>query len=136
MISERGCFWFLGCRARWWACLLDPSAMALKFCDSKSCSPERVLFCLLFFKKCFLEPHLWHMEVPRVWVESELRFPAYARITATQDPSHVCDLHHSSRQHWILNPLSEAQDRTRNLMVPSWIFFCCATTGTPWPTFE
>ena len=28
------------------------------------------------------------------------------------DPSLVCDLHHSSRQCWILNPLSEARDWT------------------------
>ena len=27
--------------------------------------------------------------------------------------------------------LSEARDRTHSLMVPSWIYFCCATTGTP-----
>ena len=40
------------------------------------------------------------------------------------------DLHQSSRQRQILNPLSEARDRTRNLMVPSWIRFRCATTGT------
>uniref|UniRef100_A0A8D0MAB9 Transcription initiation factor IIA gamma chain n=1 Tax=Sus scrofa TaxID=9823 RepID=A0A8D0MAB9_PIG len=26
-----------------------------------------------------------------------------------------------SRQHWIPNPLSEARDRTHNLMIPSWI---------------
>ena len=31
------------------------------------------------------------------------------------------DLHQSSRRRQILNPLSEARDRTRNLMVPSWI---------------
>ena len=37
------------------------------------------------------------------------------------DPSRICDPHHSSRQHWILNPLREARDLTRNLMVPSWI---------------
>ena len=30
-----------------------------------------------------------------------------------------------------LNPLSEAGDQTRNLMVPSWIHFLCATMGTP-----
>ena len=30
----------------------------------------------------------------------------------------------------ILNPLSEARDCTRNLMVPSRIHFLCATTGT------
>ena len=31
----------------------------------------------------------------------------------------VCNLHHSSRQHRIINPLSKGRDRTRNLMVPS-----------------
>ena len=46
------------------------------------------------------------------------------------DQSHVCNLHHSSRQCWILNPLSEARDRTCNLTVPSQICFCCAMTGT------
>ena len=59
----------------------------------------------------------------------ELQVPATA--TATQDPSHVCDLHHSSRQHWILKPLSEARDQTCNVMVPSWIRFLCAMVGTP-----
>ena len=33
----------------------------------------------------------------------------------------VCNLHHSSQQRQILNPLSKARDQTRNLMVPSWI---------------
>ena len=28
--------------------------------------------------------------------------------TATSDLSRVCNLHHSSWQHWILNPLSES----------------------------
>ena len=37
------------------------------------------------------------------------------------DPSCVCDLHHSSWQHRILNPLSEARDWARNLMVGSWL---------------
>ena len=46
----------------------------------------------------FLGPHLQHMEVPRLEVQSELLLLAYARDTATQDPSSVCDLHYSSRQ--------------------------------------
>ena len=54
-----------------------------------------------------------------------------ARATAMPDPSRVCSLHHSSRQCQTLNPLSEARDGTRNLMVPSQIRFCCATIGTP-----
>ena len=40
---------------------------------------------------------------------------AYVRATAMQDPSHVYDLHHSSWQRRILNPLSEARDRTPKL---------------------
>ena len=49
------------------------------------------------------------MEVPRLWVQLELQLLAFATATAMQDPSHVCNLHHSSRQHQILNPLSEGQ---------------------------
>ena len=37
------------------------------------------------------------------------------QLTATPDP----------------NPLSEARDQTRNLMITSWIRFHCATAGTP-----
>ena len=40
---------------------------------------------------------------------------------SNMDLSHVSNLHHSSRQRRILNPLSSARDRTLNLMVPSWI---------------
>ena len=56
----------------------------------------------------FLGLQLWHIEVPRLGVESELQLPAY--ITTMWDPSCVCDLHCSSRQWQILNPLSEARD--------------------------
>ena len=48
------------------------------------------------------------MEVSRQGLELELQLLAYARATATPDPSRVCDLHHKSWQHGILNPLSEA----------------------------
>ena len=64
-------------------------------------------------------------------VKLELQLPAYTTATAMQDPSCACDLHHSSQQCSLLNPVSEARDRTGNLMVPSWIHFCCAMTGTP-----
>ena len=69
------------------------------------------------------------MEVPRLGVQSELQLPAYARATAMPDPSHICDLHHSSQQHQILNPLSKARDLTHNLMFPSQIRFKCTMTG-------
>ena len=88
-------------------------------------------FCLSFLSFVLLGMHPWHMEVPRLRVESELLLPAYARATATPDPSHICYLHHSSWQRRILNPLMEGRDRTHNLMVPSWISFRCTTTGIP-----
>ena len=53
----------------------------------------------LSFFFCFLGPYLWHMEIPRLWLKSELQLPACATATATRDPSHICDLHHSSQQH-------------------------------------
>ena len=42
----------------------------------------------------------------------------------------AASLHHSSQQCWILNPLSEARDGTRNFMLTSRIIFCCSTTET------
>ena len=67
-------------------------------------------FCFLFFVFCFLGPHPQGMEVPRLGVESELQMPAYTTATDMPDLSRVCDLHHSSLQHWTLDPLSEARD--------------------------
>ena len=80
---------------------------------------------LFFFFWSFLGLHLRHMQVPRIGVESELQLPAM------QDPSHVCNVYHSSQQCQILNSWSEARDRTFNLMVPSQICFCCATKRIP-----
>ena len=60
--------------------------------------------------------HLQHMEVPRLGFKSELQLPAYTIATATPDPSHICDLHHSSWQRRILSPLNEARDQIRILM--------------------
>ena len=56
------------------------------------------------------------MEVPRLEVESELQLLVYTTATATRDPSHICDLHHSSWQGQILNTPSGAGDRTCILM--------------------
>ena len=64
------------------------------------------------------------MEVPRLAVESELQLPAYATAIAMPDLSCICNLHHSSWQRQILNPLSKARDQTRNLMDTSQIRFC------------
>ena len=63
------------------------------------------------------------MEVPSLGVESELQLLAYTTATATQNPSCFCDLHHSSRQCWIPNPLSKARNQTCILMDTSQIHF-------------
>ena len=71
-----------------------------------------------------LGPHPQHVEGPRLGVQLELMLPAFATATATWDPSLlVCDLHHSSWQRQILNPLSEAWDRACVLMDASQIRF-------------
>ena len=47
------------------------------------------------------------------------------------DPSHICNLHHSSRQRWILKSLSKARNQTCILMDASQIYFLWARMGTP-----
>ena len=56
------------------------------------------------------------MEILRLGVQLELLLPAYTTATAMWDLSCVWDLHHSSQQHQILNPLSKARDRTHIFM--------------------
>ena len=81
-----------------------------------------IYFTFFFFLPVFLGPHWRHMEVPRPGVESKLQLPTYTTATATPDPSRICDLHHSSRQHQIL--LREARDRTHILMDASRVCYC------------
>ena len=64
-------------------------------------------------------------------VESELQLPAYTTATAMWDPSHVCNLHHSSQQRRILNPLSKARDQIHIPLDTGQIHFHCTTTETP-----
>ena len=66
--------------------------------------------CLLIYLLTILGPLPWHVEVPRLGVELELQLLAYTTIIVTPDPSHVFDLHHSSQQRQLLNPLSKARD--------------------------
>ena len=88
-----------------------------------------------FIFSCFLGLQLWHTEVPRLGVESELQLLAYATATPVEDLSHICDLHHSSQQCRILNPLSKARDWTHVLMNASQIHFHWAMMGTPNKSF-
>ena len=63
------------------------------------------------------------MEVPRLGVKLELQLLTYTTATAMRDPSHICDLHGSSQQRWILNPLSEVRDQTSILMDTSQVHY-------------
>ena len=93
-----------------------------------SCLPSSSANCLLIssgflFFPPFLQLHLHHIEFPKLGVESALQLLAYAAATAMPDPSLISDLHHSSRQHWILNPLSKARDQTHILVDTSWVYY-------------
>ena len=65
------------------------------------------------------------MKVPKLRVKLELQLLAYS--TAMRDPIHVYDLHHSSQQHQIPDPLKEDRDQTHVLMDTSQIHFLCTT---------
>ena len=65
----------------------------------------------LFFFFCFLGPHL--QEVPRLGVHW----------------SCICDLHHNSWQHQILNPLSKARVQTHILMDTSQVYILLSHNG-------
>ena len=71
-----------------------------------------IFFCF-FFLFCFLGPHLKHMEIPRLGVQSELQLPAYTTATAMPGLSHICGL----QQWWIPGPLSEARDQICIFMI-------------------
>ena len=65
------------------------------------------------------------MEVPKLGIKSELQLPAY---TPQPQPRQIraataTYIHHSSRQHQILNPLSQARDRTCILMDTSRVHY-------------
>ena len=64
------------------------------------------------FSFSFFFAHPRHMDVSRLGVESEIQLPAYTTATVSWDPSHICNLHHSSWQRRILNPLSKARGQT------------------------
>ena len=84
-------------------CLLDASGFLRPFSWGSLFFLISMIIYLFIF--VFLPPHPWHMEVPRLGIEWELQLPATATVTATRDPSCICNIHHSSQQcgsftHW------------------------------------
>ena len=60
--------------------------------------PHRLLRDLVFLSFSFLGLHLWHMEVPRLGVGSELQLPQPQQYQICDIICDICDLHHSSQQ--------------------------------------
>ena len=110
---------------------MDVNISLLIFNALRPLSVTRISFFSFFFFFSFLGLDMWQLEVPRLEVESELQLSACTTVIAMQDPSCVCNLHHSSQKHQILNPQSESRDWTYILMNTSWVCYCWATTGTP-----
>jgi len=120
--------------AKWWSRKLRPSLLI-------KVSTKIISFFFFFFFSfsLFRAPptgygsSIW--EVSRLGVKLELQLLAYPTATVTWDVSLDFDLHHSSGQCWILNPLSKATDRTWILMDTSQVCYHWATMGTPILTF-
>ena len=89
------------------------SQLLQKHCGGK----KAFLYLYLFY---FLGLHSRHME-----------HLVYTTATATPDLSCICNLHHSSPQHQIPNPLSQAWAPTCILMDTNQVHYCWATMGTP-----
>ena len=69
---------------------------------------------IIFF--FFLGPSPQHMEVSRLGVALELTATSLCHSHNNLGSSHICDLHHSLRQHQSPDPLSEARHQILILM--------------------
>ena len=85
--------------------------------------PLRSVFLFFFFPSGL---HRWHMEVHRLVVELFCSCQAYNTATAMVDLSCVYNLHHSSLQCRILNPLSRPGIKP----TPSWLVVSLLTTDS------
>ena len=83
------------------------------------CTPDFIfIFIFLFFFGFQGHTHgIW--KFPGQGWNWSYKLLAYTTATATQDPSRISNLHHSSWQYRILNPPSKARDRTCVLMYAS-----------------
>ena len=89
---------------------------------------------LSFFLPSFLPSFLPLSRATPAAYRSSLQLLAYT--TATSDPSCISDPSHSLRQHWVLNPLNEARDRTCLLMDTGQVLNLLNHTGnSPDPLF-
>ena len=106
--------------------LCQAGAKPVSWCCRDATNPivGTPLWWVVFFY--FVGLHLRHLQVLRLCVELELQLqlPSYITVTAMPDLSIVFDLHHTSEQCQILNPLSKTRDQTCILMDTSWVHNC------------
>ena len=76
-----------------------------------------------------LGPHVWHMEVHMIGVESELLLPAFT-ATATPDLSCICDLRQSSWQCQILTHWGKPGIKSTSSWILVRFLIHWTTTGT------
>jgi len=69
--------------------LLESKTLSVRLENAKN-KPEKMYPNFFFLLFCFLGLYLWHMEVPRLGVKSELQLPAYAAATAMPQPDLSC----------------------------------------------
>ena len=121
--------WFANSLSSWEVLgskLLSPVCMIADEIASASLVP----FSFWSFYLSRATPEAYGGSQPRGLIRAVGADPHHSHSNARS--SHVCDLHHSSQQHRILNLLSEASNWTRNLTVLGWILFHCTTVGTSW----
>ena len=93
------------------------------------CNINTAVYNKFYFILVFLGQHLWHMKVPRLGVKSEIQLLAYTTATAIAGSQLHLQPTPQFQQWWILNPLSEARDRTTILMDTSQVCYCWITMG-------
>ena len=74
-------------------------------------------------------PHMGHMKVPGLGVDSELQLPAYTTEQHKIRATSACSLHHSSWQGQILNPPSKGRYQICIFMDTNWVYFHWTTMG-------
>jgi len=108
-------FWFIFVCGVWVCSSFLDFHASVQFCQHHWLRKLSLFHFIIFFL-FFLSPHLKQMEVFG-WpgVQFKLQMAAYTIAMPMPDQSHICEIHHSLWQCWILNQLSEARDQTYNL---------------------
>ena len=91
-----------------WPC--NPQVLLPAGGDPLSMDPWTKTENSVFLPFVYLGLHPQNIEVLRV--QLQLKPPAYTTATVMWDPSWVCDLHHGSQQHRILNPPSKIRNQS------------------------